>query len=152
MFNAVIDSLDLRELELSGRKFTWANSLQVPTFEKLDRVLLSTDWEEKYPLATVRALNRDLSDHTPLLLDTGAKTRATKQPLFRFELGWLLREGFHELVTEVWRKENKGSTMMERWQNKIRRLRQFLRGWAKSTSGTYRKEKVELSAKADELD
>jgi hypothetical protein len=27
-----------------------------------------------------------------------------------------------------------------------------LRGWAKSTSGTYRKEKVELSAKADELD
>ncbi len=27
-----------------------------------------------------------------------------------------------------------------------------MRGWAKSTSGTYRKEKVELSAKADELD
>jgi hypothetical protein len=25
-FNAVIDSLDLREIDLSGRKFTWANS------------------------------------------------------------------------------------------------------------------------------
>lgn len=27
LFNAVIDSLDLRELELTGRKFTWANAL-----------------------------------------------------------------------------------------------------------------------------
>ena len=35
LFNAVIDSLDLREIELSGRQYTWANSLEVPTFEKL---------------------------------------------------------------------------------------------------------------------
>jgi hypothetical protein len=26
LFNAVIDSLDLREIEMSGCKFTWANS------------------------------------------------------------------------------------------------------------------------------
>jgi hypothetical protein len=43
LFNAVIDSLDLREIELSGRKFTWANSRRVPTYEKLDRVLVSTE-------------------------------------------------------------------------------------------------------------
>ena len=43
LFNAVINSLDLKELELSGRKFTWANSLPVPTFERLDRVLVSTE-------------------------------------------------------------------------------------------------------------
>ena len=45
LFNVVINSLDLRELELSGRKFTWANSLPQPTFERLDRVLVSTEWE-----------------------------------------------------------------------------------------------------------
>jgi hypothetical protein len=28
LFNAVIDSLNLREIEMSGRKFTWANHLQ----------------------------------------------------------------------------------------------------------------------------
>jgi hypothetical protein len=27
MFNAVIDTLNLREIEMSGRKFTWANHL-----------------------------------------------------------------------------------------------------------------------------
>jgi len=73
LFNAVIDSLDLREVHMTGIRFTWANSLPEPTYEKLDRVLMSTDWEDKYPLVTVRALERieDLSDHAPLLLSTG---------------------------------------------------------------------------------
>ena len=43
LFNTVINSLDLREIVLSSRQFTWANSLVNPTFEKLDRVLMSTD-------------------------------------------------------------------------------------------------------------
>ena len=39
LLNACIESLNLRELELSGRRFTWANIADVSTFEKLDRVL-----------------------------------------------------------------------------------------------------------------
>jgi hypothetical protein len=41
---------------------------------------------------------------------------------------------------------------MQRWQNKIRRLRQFLRGWARNMNGAYKKEKQELLRKAEELD
>ena len=47
MFNAIIQSLELRELELSGRQYTWASRRENPTFEKLDRVLASTEWEQK---------------------------------------------------------------------------------------------------------
>ena len=47
LFNAVIDAYNLRELELSGRQFTWANNLPNQTFEKLDRVLVTTEWEAK---------------------------------------------------------------------------------------------------------
>jgi endonuclease/exonuclease/phosphatase family metal-dependent hydrolase len=43
LFNAVIDSLDLREVSMVGRLFTWANSLPEPTYEKLDRVLMDTE-------------------------------------------------------------------------------------------------------------
>ena len=32
---------------------------------------MSTEWEFKYPLVAVQALDRGVSDHTPLLLDTG---------------------------------------------------------------------------------
>jgi hypothetical protein len=53
--------LNLRELELSGRNFTWANHLQNQTFEKLDRILVCTDFGSKYPLTTVNALERFLT-------------------------------------------------------------------------------------------
>jgi hypothetical protein len=100
----------------------------------------------------VEALTREISDHTPLLLSTGEKGVPKKQPPFKFELGWLLKEGFFEVVSEVWNKETRGSTPMQRWQNKTRRLRQFLRGWAKNMNGAYKKEKQELLRKAEELD
>jgi exonuclease III len=64
MFNAVIDSLNLRELELSSRKFTWANNMPNQTFEKLDRVLVCTDFEEHFPHTSVHTLNREISDIT----------------------------------------------------------------------------------------
>ena len=38
---------------MTGRKFTWANYAEVPTNEKLDRILVTTEWEQKFPLATV---------------------------------------------------------------------------------------------------
>ena len=41
---------------------------------------------------------------------------------------------------------------MKKWQNKIRRLRQFLRGWARNVNGNFRKEKEELFRLARELD
>ena len=94
LFNAVIDGLSLRELDLLGRQFTWANSRPIPTYEKLDRILMSTEWELKFPLSTVVAHSRDIFDHTPLILNTGEATSMNSQPIFRFELGWLLREGF----------------------------------------------------------
>jgi hypothetical protein len=50
IFNAIIESLDLREIALSGRQFTWANRKEIPTYEKLDRVLASVSWEQKFPL------------------------------------------------------------------------------------------------------
>jgi hypothetical protein len=116
---------------LLGRKFKWANSAAVPTFQKLDRVLVSTDWEQKFPLSSVEALTRELSDHTPLLLDTGNASPRGNNRNFRFELSWLTREDFHETITKVWQEENRGDTPMKKWRNKIRIVCRFLRGWEK---------------------
>jgi endonuclease/exonuclease/phosphatase family metal-dependent hydrolase len=57
-----------------GRQFTCANNLPEPTYEKLDRVLMDSDWEDKYPMVSVRALERieSLSDHAPILLTAGS--------------------------------------------------------------------------------
>jgi hypothetical protein len=53
LFNAIIETLDLREIIMSGRQYTWASRREVPTYEKLDRVLTNVEWEQKFPLVTV---------------------------------------------------------------------------------------------------
>jgi len=113
---------------------------------------MSTEWELKFPKSSVQALTREISDHTPLFMDTGNPSSSNSHPYFKFELGWLLREGFMDMVKEIWASVQMGNTPLERWQAKIRRLRQYLRGWAKNTSGAYKKEKKALLDKLDELD
>jgi hypothetical protein len=44
-FNAIINVNDLRDLELSWGRYTWSNNHYNPTLKKLDRVLVSRDWE-----------------------------------------------------------------------------------------------------------
>jgi hypothetical protein len=100
----------------------------------------------------MRALTRLVSDHTPLLLNSGDSSLMATQPMFKFELGWLLRDGFMDIVRDIWTHTVIGCTLMERWQGKIRRLRQYLRGWAKNISGKYKKEKKEILNMLDILD
>jgi hypothetical protein len=61
LFNAIIESLDLKEIVMSGRQFTRAGPGDNPTYEKLDRVLISTEWEIKFPLSTVEPRDRNIS-------------------------------------------------------------------------------------------
>lgn len=56
---------------MSGRQYTWVSHGDDPIFEKLDQVLLSTEWEEKFPLCIVLARNKGQSYHT-LVPNTGS--------------------------------------------------------------------------------
>ena len=55
-------------------------------------ILIYPDWEEHYPLAEVYALERQLHDHTPLIL--GTSTRNNHTPIFRSENSWMLKDDF----------------------------------------------------------
>jgi hypothetical protein len=93
------------------------------------RILITTEWEEKFSLSTIRALTREISDHTPpLLLNTGDPTNAHTHHTFKFELGWLLCDGFIDMIRDLWSSTTYGQTPMERWQGEIRRVQQYLRG------------------------
>jgi hypothetical protein len=71
--------------------------------------------------------------------DSGIKAHNGNQPRFSFELFWFRQEGFYEMVVKEWNSINTGRNPIERWQNKIRHLRRFLKGWVKSMSGNYKK-------------
>jgi hypothetical protein len=121
-FNDWINRCALIEINLANRKFTWSNDQAIPVLAKLDRVFASPDWERAYPLVRVTALPREISDHTPLLVDTGGNQMFGKKK-FRFEKLWLERADFKEVVVKAWSTTCASNDPMEVWQCKIRALR-----------------------------
>jgi hypothetical protein len=115
-------------------------------------VLVNIEWEHNYPLSTVESRDRNISDHTPFILNTGGSTHHNRQPTFKFETGWLTRDGFFDIVVDIWQSECRGSTALENWQNNVRNLGQYRRGWAKHTTIIYKKEKKRLISLLDQLD
>lgn len=69
-FNAIIHANKLREIYIAGGKYTWSNNQENPTLEKLDRVLMTREWEIIFPAVNIHKIPREISDHNPLILST----------------------------------------------------------------------------------
>ncbi|OVA13055.1 Endonuclease/exonuclease/phosphatase [Macleaya cordata] len=48
-FSNLVSTLNLVDLPLNGDKYTWSNGQAHPTMYRLDRFLISTAFENKYP-------------------------------------------------------------------------------------------------------
>ncbi len=71
MFADLQTKMELIDLPVGYQRFTWSNLQVVPMMAKLDRFLISTEWDQCFPLSKVIGLPRVTSDHTPLRLTTG---------------------------------------------------------------------------------
>jgi hypothetical protein len=113
MFNSIINTYALREIHLSGGQYTWSNNQKDPTLEKLDRFLMSSDWEDLFPLTTVHKLNRDVSDHNPLIPDTMEDKPKKKFP-FRFEKNWIQEDDFIARVDIIWQQNIRARNSLDK--------------------------------------
>jgi len=99
-FRRFVDEMELKDVPLHGRHFTWSNERQHATLEKLDRVLVTVDWEIRYPSCFLQALSSDVSDHCPLHLALNAAFNSKRR--FHFENFWLKIPGYLEAVERGW--------------------------------------------------
>jgi hypothetical protein len=86
--NAIIQVNELREIKVFGSVFTWSNNQADPTLERLDRILMSKEWELIFPTVHGHKEPRNMSDHNPLLISTQLINVGNRRD-FRFELTWL---------------------------------------------------------------
>jgi hypothetical protein len=82
-FRRAIDDLELRELPLHGRRYTWSNERESSTLERMDRVFCSVDWEAGHPNCFLTCTATLMSDHCPLLLHT--ELSSPQHRCFHFE-------------------------------------------------------------------
>jgi hypothetical protein len=84
---------------MHDRLYTWSNEREVPTMSKIDRCLVSTDWDLNHPDNMLQALSSAVSDHAPMHLSLNAVHIPKRR--FRFELAWTKLEGFMEAMQEA---------------------------------------------------
>lgn len=114
-------------------------------FKRLDRALCSIDWRLHFHEAVVYTLPRICSDHHPFCVSCSEELVANNGPKpFRFQVDWLIHDGFENLVKNNW---SKGEDLCVNLQN----LSDTLTYWNKSTFGNVFKEKRRLVNRLNDI-
>ncbi|RVW40956.1 putative ribonuclease H protein [Vitis vinifera] len=128
-FSEVLDELALRDLPLQGGPYTWSGGLNGQYKSRLDRFLISEDWENHFSGVSQCTLPRPVSDHSLILLDGGGVRRG---PIpFCFENMWLKEEGFKELLKGWWQGFNYSGSYSFVLSEKLKALKVKLKNWNK---------------------
>ena len=146
-FSEIIEDLELRDLSLQGGSFTWKGGLNNQSHSRLDRFLVSNEWEDHFSGTVQCVLPKPVSDHFPILLDGGGVWSGLMP--FRFENMWLKEEGFKEKVQEWWVGLNFSGFASFVLTSKLKALKPLLRNWNKLEFGKVEVNKVLALNKAD---
>lgn len=132
LFNSAIGHLGLTEIPMQGKRFTWSNMQSPPLLERLDWVFTNNSWTLTYPETTCKALVKEVSDHSPLLISIS--TNISKAHIFRFESYWILREGFQEILINNWVAPDHLADKAKILTGKFKKLRSALKSWSSNLS------------------
>lgn len=130
-FKSALDNLELKEIHLHGRKFTWSSETDNPTFTKIDHVFCTRDWELAHQHCYMQALSSSASDHCPMLLTCTPFHR--KFTGFRFASYWLHLPGFAETVVDSWTKPFSSADKIRVLHVKLARLGKALKKRSRGT-------------------
>lgn len=135
-FRQFLNELELKELHLHDRLYTWSNERSHPTLERIDRVFVSLDWEDRFSNYHLRSLSRDASDHAPLLLNTNVQPATRRR--FRFESIWPRLPGYMDTIVAAWQFTPSNADSMHILDYKLRATAQALESWSQRFVGSIR--------------
>ena len=99
-FHRFMANLELRDMYLHGRRYTWSNEREAPTLVRIDWVLCTSTWESAHPSCLLRCHSSAASDHCPLMVDCAPRPLGAYR--FHFEKFWPKMPGFAQVVSEAW--------------------------------------------------
>ncbi|XP_073362289.1 uncharacterized protein [Aegilops tauschii subsp. strangulata] len=148
--NGLLD-LELRDIYLHGRHYTWSNEQACPTLVCNDRVLCTPAWETAQPHCLLRCLSSAASDHAPLLIDCVPRSGGTKR--FHFERFWPKMDGFLDVVSLTWNVVEPDPDPLRHIYARLKATARRLHSWGALTLGDIATQLLlsrELIARLDE--
>lgn len=118
-FRTFINNLQLIEISPSDGRYTWFRG---NAKSKLDRVFVHIDWLSQFPHLSSSILNRRISDHCPIIVNS-QKTNWGPKP-FRFQDAWFTHKGCMEVIAQSWQKNGQLSFM-----EKLKSVKSELKTW-----------------------
>lgn len=128
-----VEETEIKDVHLHGRSYTWSNERDNPTLVKLDRVLVSIDFETIFPNCFLQALSSDFSDHAPLLLSTNANFQTKKR--FHFENYWIKLPDYLPSVQRAWNSNVPEREPCKRLDLLLRNASRELQSWGQKRVG-----------------
>lgn len=119
-FRHFLNDMELNEIPLLGRKYTWSSERQAPTLVQLDKVFTTSDWDHCFPDCILQSSASMISDHCPLLMGLHEYTQGKRY--FHFESFWPQLDGFHEEVACSWQQPMGTSCPLQLFADKLNRL------------------------------
>lgn len=132
-FRSTLNTLELKDIRLQNRQFTWSNEQGNPILSKLDRILSNSEGDILFSGHSLLALSTSCSDHCQLLLAPMQEPK--RKPRFRFENFWIRVEGFLGVVTQAWNEPIQEGHPTWRLSQKLRNTEAALRKWSKQKFG-----------------
>ncbi|XP_059284835.1 uncharacterized protein LOC132038130 [Lycium ferocissimum] len=127
-FSDFIEYMNLVDLQLEDATFTWFKGDNQETASRIDRILISEEWDDSFSNLKQVHLQRLISDHVPIALQGGSWNK--NKNYFKFENWWL--------GTKV--------------ACKLKALKTKLKEWSKSEHGNLGSQRKNLLRKMVELD
>ena len=141
--------MEVEEAPWIGRKFTWFRPNGIAR-SKLDRFLVSLEWLTKWPGSIQHPLDRNFSDHCPVLLRSKVVDWGPKP--FRVLDCWLLDKSFKSIVKECWLSQQQSGWGGFVLKEKIKKLKERLKTWNRDQFGDTLKKYKKIEGKLNQLE
>lgn len=148
-FQNFLSEMEVRDIPLIGRRFTWSNFQETNIQSRLDRFVFSQEWLDHFKLSQW-GLQRLISDHCPVLITDEVKDWGKKP--FRFINAWLTHPKCLQIIKEGWEADSSLGWAGFRILQKLSGIKIKLKEWNSSEFGNLNTKSEELKLKLQQYD
>ncbi|XP_068474698.1 uncharacterized protein [Phaseolus vulgaris] len=148
-FNRFIDTNLLLDIPIVCKKFTWFKS-NGSVKRRLDRVLVTEEWLDHWPMSKQYVQRREVSDHCAIVVKSMAKDWGPKP--FRTIDAWMLEKGFSEMIKEKWSSYDVQGCEFVKCKEKLKRMKGDLKAWNMDVFGNIHSKKREILQAIENFD